>query len=538
MDRNLRQVWDQLRAQRPQRQIYLEEVRIEGLRNIANLRIPFPYPVSVLAGPNGSGKTTVLFAAACAYSSPTQGERLYTPAAMFPGFRPRSAGGCCDLVPRTALTYAYLADGERQAMQWARGEQKATPADRGGGKWNRRYLGRKGAATPVRTVFLRTLANLSNPSEVRSILQMARAFVNEEPVDAAQLAFAHRILRYRYQRLTVLRSGSNTRKQLLFAERTREADAAAPAARYSEFHMSAGERAVVRLSMDLSALRDALVLIDEVEAGLHPYTQQQLMLELQRLALRNGLQIIVTTHSPVVLESVPPEGRLFLDVCDDAITLVPPYQDLIQKALYGQSRDRLAFLCEDEVSEAVVRGVLDTIGPSLNVVASDIVVGRDTGKDEFVTHLNALGKFGRLSDMAFVLDGDGSEVASRLRAAAERQGQSPAVLLLPGEEGPEAWIWRRLVENPERYAPELGCTAEVLRRKLADLDELYAGAADKPAEIAKNRLRSLAEDLLARTAPEVARIVARLDSADRVGDLPELADQIADAVHAWRARQA
>ena len=78
------------------------------------------------------------------------------------------------------------------------------------------------------------------------------------------------------------------------------------------------------------------------------YTQQQTMLELQRLALRRELQIIVATHSPVVLDSVPEEARLFLDR-DDAsaeVRLVPPYRDLLQKALYGQSRDQLSILCE------------------------------------------------------------------------------------------------------------------------------------------------------------------------------------------------
>jgi len=53
---------------------------------------------------------------------------------------------------------------------------------------------------------------------------------------------------------------------------------------YSEFHMASGERAVLRLSIDISNLENALVLIDEVEAGLHPNIQRLLMLELQRLA--------------------------------------------------------------------------------------------------------------------------------------------------------------------------------------------------------------------------------------------------------------
>ena len=93
------------------------------------------------------------------------------------------------------------------------------------------------------------------------------------------------------------------------------------AVRYSEFDMSAGERAILRMSKDIS-----------------------------------GLQVVVTTHSPVMLNSVPPEGRIFLE--RDAATLdvrrTPAYRDIFQKALYGQSTDRLSILCEDEVAEGVI----------------------------------------------------------------------------------------------------------------------------------------------------------------------------------------
>ena len=34
--------------------------------------------------------------------------------------------------------------------------------------------------------------------------------------------------------------------------------------------MSSGERTILRISKDISRLRNALVLIDEVETGLHP----------------------------------------------------------------------------------------------------------------------------------------------------------------------------------------------------------------------------------------------------------------------------
>ena len=132
------------------------------------------------------------------------------------------------------------------------------------------------------------------------------------------------------------------------------------------------------------------------------------MLELQRIALRNDLQVVVTTHSPVVLDSVPPEGRIFLerDAATLDVTRTPAWRDIFQKALYGQSTDRLSILCEDEVAEGVILGVLDVLNYRNGTRHDDFVVGRDTGSDEFRGHIHAFGKFGKLAGFVFVLDGD------------------------------------------------------------------------------------------------------------------------------------
>ena len=180
------------------------------------------------------------------------------------------------------------------SMRWRRAKE-----------WSRSFFGRKNASQPERQVYLRTLSNLTNPSEVRGVLSMSRlkAEPEETPLTASQIEFAHQMLPFRYSEVVNL---SNGNKNLLFA-------AQEGGATYSELHMAAGERALLRLSKEITQLDGALVLIDEVEAGLHPWVQQLLMLQLQQLALRNALQIILTSHSPVVLDSVPARGRIFLD---------------------------------------------------------------------------------------------------------------------------------------------------------------------------------------------------------------------------------
>ena len=67
LDASLRKTWDSLRARKQVQNDFLDEARLKGLRGIRNLRVAFDYPVSVTAGPNGCGKSTV-FARSAAYA--------------------------------------------------------------------------------------------------------------------------------------------------------------------------------------------------------------------------------------------------------------------------------------------------------------------------------------------------------------------------------------------------------------------------------------------------------------------------------------
>ena len=513
--RQLEEVWDALRASGDQRRHMLEEVRIRNLRGIRDLRVPFNYPVCVLAGPNGCGKSTVLFASACAYRIPGHGSRKFAPGVLFPKFTDRLQGTLSDADGRTELEYYYLDGGQRLSMAWRRGKS-----------WNRSFMGRTGTQQPERELYLRTLANLTNPSEVRGVLQLMRKQYRSERLSSDLLIFAHRILRQRYQRLSVI---SVQARDLLFAEVEGDGDV-----RYSEFHMSSGERTILRLSKDISLLEDALILIDEVDTGLHPYTQQQLMLELQRIALRRRLQIIVASHSPVILDSVPPEGRKFLDRDEQTaeVRLMPAYRDIFQKSLYGQSREQLSILCEDEVAEGVLLGVLDVLQPRLGLRHEDFVIGRNTGRNEFPSHIRTLGKFGKLKDFIFVLDGDSKHMKDSIKATAEEYGHRVQPLFLPGTTPPEGWIWEVLQSSSQDYAPLLGLAPSDMERRMQDIAQMLEGTVRR-RHPAKDKLEAFASEV-GRSASEIGRIVGRHE-AERHGErVAGLLVQLEEQIDAWR----
>ena len=509
----LRDVWDALRASNGHRADALTEVRIKKLRNIWDLRFPFEYPVSVLAGPNGCGKSTVLFACACAYDIPGPSSRNFAPGRLFPNFISRQPAVSADAAQQTTLEFHYLYRGNRLSMAWKRSKS-----------WKRSFMSRSGEGQPERQVYLRTLANLTNPSEVRSVLQLGRKQVRTEAIAAELLIFAHRILPWRYRDLALI---SGPTSDLLFAEIEGLGET-----RYSEFHMSSGERAILRISKDISSLENALVLIDEVDTGLHPYIQQQAMLELQRSALRQNLQVIVASHSPVVLDSVPPEARIFLDRDETTgqVRRAPLYRDIFQKALYGQSRDRLSVLCEDNVAEGVIRGVLDLLNVEIGLRHEDVFIGRNTGSDEFSGHIRTLGKFGKLSDFIFVLDGDSRAIENELKAVAEKYGHSVQPLFLPGTGPPEQWLWETIRKKTGEYASVLGLSADDLEELMRGLDQLVGGAVQQ-RDAAKASLGAFA-DKLNRTVPDISRIVGHREAEK--GEISEFVVGLSEQINRWR----
>ena len=510
----LRDVWDALRANHAERDCHLEEVRIGGLRGIKDLRVPFTYPVSVLAGPNGCGKSTVLFACAAAYHVSDR-PRAFVPSTLFPNFTDRLHGALSDPTEKTELAFSYLHNGERLSMAWRRGKS-----------WNRSFMGRKGSKQPEREIYLRTLANLTNPSEVRGALQIMRKQYSSTRFTANLLVFAHRILKNRYNDVSIITAKA---RDILFAEAEGNHDV-----RYSEFHMSSGERTVLRISKDIAHLHNALILVDEVDTGLHPYTQQQVMLELQRMALRQQLQIIVASHSPVVLDSVPPEGRKFLDR-DEAtndVKLMPAYKDIFQKSLYGQSREKLSILCEDEVAEGMILGVLDELQPKLGLRHEDFVIGRNTGRGEFPSHVRMLGKFGQLPNFVFVLDGDAQDMKAKVEQAARQYDHIVDPLFLPGKRSPERWIWLRLREDVEVFAPLLGLPTDEMRRLMQEVYRTMEGAV-RGRDRAKAMLEAFADEVK-RSSAELGRIVGRRDAETNHGGMAEFLIKLKEQIGVWR----
>ena len=150
--------------------------------------------------------------------------------------------------------------------------------------------------------------------------------------------------------------------------------------------------------------------------------------------------------------------------------------------------------------------------------------------ERFAGHIRTLGKFGKLKDFIFVLDGDSRGHEGRLQVIAEQFGHRVQPLFLPGETSPEPWIWEALRSRPEDYATSLGLSVVDIQRTMQEFSQLTGGAV-RGRHDAKTALGAFAA-ALDRSVPEVARVVGQKEAA--AGRVAEFMVDLREQISAWR----
>ena len=182
------------------------------------------------------------------------------------------------------------------------------------------------------------------------------------------------------------------------------------------------------------------------------------------------------------------------------------------------------------MQQSLIRGVLDVLNVELGLHHEDVVVGRNTGRGEFSSHVRTLGKFGKLSDFVLVLDGDARAEEKRLKAVAEEFGHRLQPLFLPGDASPEKWLWGILRARTDEFADTFGRAAADMWSTMERAANLGEGAV-KQCDAAKAALGIFAEDIR-RTVPEIARSVGRSEAKRNAN--AELVLGLKEQIGRWR----
>ncbi len=301
---------------------YLTGMRLVRLRGFRNREIRFDFPVTALVGPNGAGKTTILGAAGLIY-------RDVAPRRFF-----AKSGSYDDSMRGWRVEYE-LVDRQRHSSPLA----VSRTASYLKAKWNRDAV--------ARSVVIVGISRTLPASERRDIYR----FVGSDFVGFRETTFSPEVIQaveriLGKQAANYLRVDADAQGRLsIFALRNTENSDES----YSKFHFGAGEASVIRIVSRIEQADDfSLILIEEIENGLHPVATRRLVEYLIDVARRKSCQVIFTTHSNDALAPLPNDavwssyqGRLTQGKLDVAAL----------RTLTGQIDARLAIFTEDAFDE-------------------------------------------------------------------------------------------------------------------------------------------------------------------------------------------
>lgn len=257
---------------------YLFKVDITKIRGFSGETIEFNFPVTALIGPNGSGKSSILGAAACAYKNIKPGQ-----------FFPKSAIGD-DSMAGWRAEYEAI-DKVQSPRQTVRRNSNFKRA-----KWNRSEV----LERPIIYFGIERTVPAGEKSKYKKLMRSTYAhdgvtsLIEENVCNQIE-----HVLGKNVQNFKVADIGDN---EDFFVGHNNGVD-------YSEFHFGAGESSIIRMIKEIeSAPENTLILIEEIENGLHPVATRRMVEYLIDVAQRKSIQAIFTTHSDFALMSLPNEA--------------------------------------------------------------------------------------------------------------------------------------------------------------------------------------------------------------------------------------
>jgi hypothetical protein len=215
---------------------------------------------------------------------------------------------------------------------------------------------------------------------------------------------------------------------------------------YSEFHFGAGESSVIRMVTEIeAAAENSLILIEEIENGLHPVATRRMVDYLISVARRKNCQVIFTTHSNDALAPLPSEGiwaSLDGEVIQGKLDIVA------LRAITGQVDAGLGVFVEDEFARRWIEFSARYAGDiSMDRIAIHAMAGDGAAvKVNQYHNLNPLRTFPSLC----YIDGDSRQPDDR----------DNAVYRLPGQV-PETYVYDRVLSRIDDCAAKLAVALQL-----------------------------------------------------------------------------
>ncbi|NQY53869.1 MAG: ATP-binding protein [Campylobacteraceae bacterium] len=450
-----------------------------NIRSLTPFEISLNYPITAIAGKNGSGKSTILALACCAFHNNKEGFKLphrkstyYTFADFFVQHT--------DDVPYEGIEIIYsIAHNnwkKSKIIPNGTGVSSQKRVKKKGGKWtdySRRVL---------RDVVFLGIERIVPHSEKSQSKSYSKSFhyLGEKGWENDVKDTVGKILGKKYDTFRYV-THSKYRLPLVVSN----------GKKYSGFHMGAGENALFELFSILYSVEEgALVVIDEIELGLHSEAQKKLITNLKILCKKRKIQIICTTHSKDIFNQLPDDARIFIEkinelsIVNDSIS-----PEFAFSKLSAENSFEMCVLVEDIVAKTLLTSILPS---SIRSRISIEIIGSASA---LIRQLSSNYIREKKENIIIIFDGDQVSKENKNLLHGYKMTESTDneediknwmkqnIEYLPGSTWPESWIVQKCFESINYLAPLLGVNED----ELNDIIEqgLEAGKHNEFNEIGK-----------------------------------------------------
>ena len=429
-----------------------------AFRGLNSLDISFDYPITAIAGKNGAGKSTILALSACAFHNHSKGYKplkRQKPYYTFSDFFVQHS----DEIPPEGISIQYSI----AHNNWTKNSTMPTGEGIGNqirkkvksGKWNE-YNSRIKRTTVF--VGIERIVPHSERSQSRSYSKIFKA---KPPTgwEANVMEDVGYVLNKKYENYSSLH---HSKYNLPVVQ--------CNGVIYSGFNMGAGENALFEIfSTIYAAGPGALIVVDEIELGLHAEAQRRFMDKLKKTCLEQKAQVVCTTHSTEIFDRLPNDARFYVEIVSGKTRVIPgissEYAFTKMSAKKGLELD---IFVEDDIAKALILAALPSAvraRVSVHVIGSASVLSRQ---------LAACYLRDEKKPILAIFDGDQRAKQKDNYKHAKKMAENPKddfedwfnarVAYLPGDMWPEAWLLQKGAEI-------LGLLSEIINVDAEELDD-------------------------------------------------------------------
>lgn len=433
-----------------------------SMRGLNPFNIGFKYPITAIAGRNGAGKSTVLAMACCAYHNKKEGYKLpkrnttyYTYSDFFVQHKE-------ELTPQGIyIYYRFAYDKWKKSEKYPDGKGLASQIRKksDGGKWND-YAKR----IKKNVVFLgiERIVPHSERSQSRSYSKAFRDETSKGWENKVKEAVGY-ILSKSYDEYRYLEYSKYSLPMVRVGDMV-----------YSGFNMGAGENALFEIfSTIYSCGEGALIVIDEIELGLHVEAQRKFIDRLKDVCLETHSQIICTTHSKEIFECLPYDARLYIECVNGNTRIIEGMSsEYAFSKMAASSSDELDIYVEDDV---VKLSILSLLNAELRTRVNVRSIGSATA---LARQLAALYVREEERPVLAIFDGDQKDKEhdnlSHAKKMAEKTDKNfdkwflDHIEYFPGNTWPEAWIVNKGLECIDEISQLMRADSDLMIDTLKD----------------------------------------------------------------------